>query len=108
MTMPKFLFEASYTAEGVAGVAAKGGTARREAIEQLFDSSGGKLEAFYFAFGHADVYAIGELPDNETAAAIALAINRDGRTTVSTVVLLTPEEIDSAARKTVAYRAPGA
>jgi hypothetical protein len=33
--MPRFLIEASYSSEGVAGVADKGGTARREAVEQL-------------------------------------------------------------------------
>jgi uncharacterized protein with GYD domain len=105
--MPKFLFKASYSPEGVAGVVAKGGSARRDAIKQLVEANGGSLEAFYFAYGDTDVYAIGELPDNETATAIALAINRDGRVTVRTVVLLTPEEVDAAAKRTVDYRPPG-
>lgn len=105
--MPKFLFKASYGPEGVRGVADKGGTARREAVEQLFESNGGALEGFYFAFGDTDVYAFGELPDNETATAIALTINADARTSVTTVVLSTPEEVDSAAKKSVEYRAPG-
>jgi uncharacterized protein with GYD domain len=106
--VPKFLFKASYSPEGAKGVAARGGSARVEAIEKLFESNGGKLETFYFAFGDADVYAIGDLPDNQTAAAIAIAINADGRTTVSTVVLLTPDEIDAATKTEVDYRAPGA
>lgn len=106
--MPKFLFEARYGAEGVRGVAQQGGTGRREAIEQLFQSNGGKLEAFYFAFGETDVYALGELPDNATAAAIAMTINGDGRTTVRTVVLLAPDEVDAASKVSVDYRAPGA
>jgi uncharacterized protein with GYD domain len=106
--VPKFLFKASYSPEGAKGVASRGGSARVEAIEKLFESNGGKLETFYFAFGDADVYAIGDLPDNQTAAAIAIAINADGRTTVSTVVLLTPDEIDAATKTEVGYRAPGA
>jgi uncharacterized protein with GYD domain len=105
--MPKYLFEAFYGPEGVKGVAAKGGSARRDAIEQLFSSSGGSLEGFYFAFGDADVYAFGELPSNETATAVALQITSTGQVKVRTVVLLTPEEVDAAAKASVDYRAPG-
>jgi uncharacterized protein with GYD domain len=106
--MPKFLFKASYSADGARGVADKGGTARRDAIEQLFSSLGGSMEAFYFAFGDADVYVFGDLPDQESAAAVALTVNSDGRASVSTVVLLTAEQLDSAAQRTPDYRAPGA
>jgi hypothetical protein len=48
-----------------------------------------------------------DVPDNESAAAIALAVNTGGGAKVSTVVLLTPEEIDAAAKRSVDYRAPG-
>jgi uncharacterized protein with GYD domain len=106
--MPKFLFEARYSPEGIRGVTDQGGSRRRMAIQRLFEAHDGTLEGFYFAFGDADVYAFGDLPDNETATAIALAINRDGRTMVKTVVLLTPEEVDAAARISVEYFAPGA
>ncbi len=54
------------------------------------------------------VVAIAQLPDNATAAAVSLAITASGAVTSKIVVLLTPEEVDEAARKTVAYRAPGA
>jgi uncharacterized protein with GYD domain len=106
--MPKYLIEASYNTEGVAGVADKGGTARREAVEQAIAASGGKLESFYFAFGDADVYAIVELPSNEAATALALSINRSDTTKIRTIVLLTPEEVDAAAQKIPEYRRPGA
>jgi uncharacterized protein with GYD domain len=105
--MPKYLFKASYTSEGVAGVAKKGGSARRDALQHLFEANGGKLEAFYFAFGETDAYVFGDLPDAETAAAIALAVNRAGAASVSTVVLLTPEEIDGAAKRAIDYIPPG-
>jgi uncharacterized protein with GYD domain len=105
--MPKFLWEASYTSEGVKGVVKNGGSARRKAIEQLVKGLGGKLEGFYFAFGEADVYVIADLPDTTTAAAVGLAVNADGRTRLKTVVLLTPEEVDKAAKTKVDYRAPG-
>lgn len=42
--MPKFLFHASLNAEGVAGVLAEGGTARREVVKNAVESVGGTLE----------------------------------------------------------------
>lgn len=106
--MPMYLIEASYSTEGTRGVADKGGTARREAVEQLIAANGGKMESFYFAFGDADVYVISELPSNEAAAAVALSVNRSGAVKVRTVVLLTPEQVDAAAKMAPEYRPPGA
>jgi uncharacterized protein with GYD domain len=106
--MPKFLFETSYTLDGVKGVQSAGGTSRRDAVAQLAESVGGRLEGFYFAFGEHDAYVIVELPDHESAAAIALTVNAAGGATVRTVVLLTPDEIDAAAKRSVDYRPPGA
>jgi uncharacterized protein with GYD domain len=105
--VPKYLIEAHYTAEGAKGVAKDGGTGRRAAVVKAAESVGGKLESLYFAFGGADVYAVIELPDNVTAAAMSLAVNQGGTVATKTIVLLTPEEMDKAAKKTVAYRAPG-
>ena len=106
--MPKYLIEASYSVEGVQGVQSAGGSSRREAVASLAESVGGRLESFYFAFGDPDVYTIVDLPDNETAAAVALAVNASGGVSVRTVVLLTPEEVDAAAKRSVDYRPPGA
>ena len=106
--MPKFLFEASYTPDGVKGVQTAGGTSRSEAVAQVAESVGGTLEGFYFAFGDSDAYVICDLPDNESAAAVALTVNAAGGATVKTVVLLTPDEVDVAAERSVEYRPPGA
>jgi uncharacterized protein with GYD domain len=105
--MPKFMFEASYTLDGVKGVQSAGGTSRRDAIAALAESVGGTLEGFYFAFGDRDAYVLVDLPDNESAAAIALTVNATGGATVKTVALLTPEEVDAAAKRSVDYRPPG-
>ena len=105
--MPKFLFEASYTLEGARGVQSAGGSSRRDAIAAVAESVGGKLESFYFAFGDPDAYVVVDLPDNESAAAVAIAVNTGGGATTKTVVLLTPEEIDAAAKRSVDYRPPG-
>lgn len=105
--MAKFLVEASYLSEGINGLLKEGGTRRREAVDQLFHSLGGKVEAFYFVFGDRDVVIIGELPDNTAAAALALRVDAAGVTTCKTTVLLTPQEIDVAVTRTVTYRPPG-
>ena len=105
--MPKFLFEASYTSEGVKGIRSAGGSARREIIAQMAESVGGRLESFHFAFGDRDAYVIVELPDNESATAVALTANSSGAVTVETVALLTPEEVDAAAGRSVDYSPPG-
>jgi uncharacterized protein with GYD domain len=106
--MPKYLIEATYTLDGVKGVQSAGGSSRRDAVAQVAESVGGRLESFYFAFGDRDVYTVVDLPDNESAAAVALTVNAAGGAMVRTVVLMTPEEVDSAAKRSVDYRAPGA
>ena len=106
--MPKYLIEASYTNAGVKGVQSAGGSSRRDAVRDAVASAGGTLESFYFAFGDADVYVTADLPDNESAAAVAIGVNASGGATVRTIVLLTPEEVDAAAKRSVDYRAPGA
>jgi uncharacterized protein with GYD domain len=106
--MPKYLFKASYTPTGVAGIQSGGGSARRDAIAQLAESVGGSLESFYFAFGDTDSYVLFDLPDNTAATAVALAVNAAGAATVETIVLVTPEEVDAAAQQSADYRPPGA
>ena len=105
--MPNYLIKANYGPEGVAGLSASGGTARRDAIDEMIGGAGGKLAAFYFAFGDADVYAICELPNDETMAALALSINQSGATMINTAVLMTPEQMDEAAGMALEYRRPG-
>lgn len=105
--MPKFLWQVSYTPEGLQGVLKDGGTGRRAAIDQLVKGLGGTVEVFDYAFGPDDAVVIAELPDHKTAAAIGLAINAQGKAQLKTTVLLTPEEIDAAAKTSVDYRPPG-
>ena len=79
--MPKYLIAANYVGDGVKGLLKEGGTSRRAAAEKAISSVGGKLEAFYYAFGDTDAYVIADL--------------------------LTPEELDQAVKKAPGYRAPG-
>ena len=105
--MPKYMLEAHYSAEGAKGVMKEGGSGRRGAVAKMAEGVGGKLESLYFAFGGVDAFAVVDLPDNVTAAAVALAISQTGAASVKTVVLLTPEDMDQAAKKSVEYRVPG-
>ena len=105
--MPKYLIEARYLSEGINGLLVEGGTQRRAAVDELFQSMGGTVEAFYFAFGDEDVFIIGDLPDNATAAALAIRVNAAGMAACKTTVLLTPQEIDEAVTKSGTYRPPG-
>jgi len=105
--MAKYLAQFSYTKDGLQGVLKEGGTKRREATEQLVKAMGGKLEAYYFAFGDCDGIAIFEGPDNINAAAVSMVVNASGAVNVKTTVLLTPEEVDKAVKMGVPYRAPG-
>lgn len=105
--MAKYMWTGSYSTEGTQGILAKGGSARKAAIEKLFASVGGKLEAIYFTFGSDDVFVIVEAPDNVTAAAVALTVAASGAAKGKLTVLLTPEEIDQAAKKAPVYQPPG-
>ena len=104
--MPKFLVEASYSAEGIKGLNAEGGSARVAATKALIESLGGTLECFYFAFGETDAFIIVDLPDNVTVAAAQMAVNGSGTISSRTVVLLTPSEMDEAAKRDVAFHPP--
>jgi uncharacterized protein with GYD domain len=107
-TVAKYLIRASYTHDGLQGLLKEGGTGRRVAIEKLTADIGGHLEAFYFAFGDDDVFAIVDAPDDVSVAAVSLMINAAGAATCKVTPLLTPEDIDAATKVTVGYRAPGA
>ena len=105
--MPKYLITANYSPEGVEGVKSKGGSSRRDAVAHAVEGLGGKLESFHFAFGEEDAYVIVDMPDNEGVAAVALTVNSAAGAHMNTTVLLTPEEVDEAAQRSVEYTPPG-
>jgi uncharacterized protein with GYD domain len=105
--MPRYMLIGSYTAEGAKGVLKEGGTGRRDAARAAIESAGGTLESFYLGFGTDDYYVTADLPDHAAAAAAALTVAASGTSRARTIVLLTPEEIDEAAKRTVTFRPPG-
>ncbi|HEX9724408.1 MAG TPA: GYD domain-containing protein [Vicinamibacteria bacterium] len=105
--MAKYLIRASYTQEGLKGLIKDGGSKRVRAVEEAMKSVGAKLESLYFALGEDDVYAIVDAPDIETASALSMATNASGAVHLKTTVLLTPQQVDAAVKKSVAYTPPG-
>ena len=84
---------------------AEGGVERRRARRR--EERRRKVDAFYFAFGEHDVYAVIDAPDNVSVAAASLTIGASGAVQTKTVVLLTPEDVDQAAKKAGSYQPPG-
>jgi uncharacterized protein with GYD domain len=107
-TMPKFLIEAAYTAEGLRGLQKDKATGRKQAVTKLVESLEGKVEALYYALGERDIVIIADLPDAVSAAALGLAVSVTGLVRTKTTELLTVEETDRALAKKASYRAPGA
>jgi uncharacterized protein with GYD domain len=105
--MPKFLISANYTHEGMKGVREKGAKSRLDAVSAAVEGLGGRLESFHFAFGDTDAYVIVDMPDDESAAAIALSVSASGAVTMSTTKLLTIEQVDEALGRGVKYSPPG-
>lgn len=106
--MAKFMISASYSQEGIKGVIASGGSSRVAVVSSLAEAVGGSVESFYFSFGGDDVVAIVDLPDNASAASIAMAVGASGAlSSYTTTPLLTAEEIDAAASSTPGYQPPG-
>ena len=107
--MPKYLVEGRYTSDGLTGLAREGVLQRRGDIAKTIESAGGKLEAFYFAFGDADFYIIFDVPDNISAAALSVVANQSGYVTSKIIVLMTADEMDQAINKamTVHFLPPG-
>ena len=105
--MAKYLFHASYSPEGIKGLQRDKGSGRRQAVQQLLESCGGKLESMYYALGEDDVVIIADLPDNVAASALSLTVSATGLVRVRTTALMTVEETDRAVAATAKYRAPG-
>ncbi len=105
--MPKCLMHVNYVGDGVKGLLKDGGSKRRTVVEKAVTSMSGTIESFYYAFGDTDLYLIAEFPDHASIAATVLTVTSTGTVTIKTTVLLTPEELDEAAKKTPLYTPPG-
>jgi uncharacterized protein with GYD domain len=105
--MPKYLFQATYTADGIKGLEKDKASGRKAALSEAVEALGGKLEAFYLAFGEHDWVLLADLPDNASATAFSLTVSKSGHLRTTTTPLLSVEEADKALKKKISFRAPG-
>jgi len=94
--MPRFLHQISYTTEAMAQLIAHPQD-RFEAVRAPIEKLGGKVMNSYFAFGQYDAVLITEMPDNVSAAAIALAFAAGGslRNCQTTALMSTAEGLEA-------------
>lgn len=105
--MAKYMVKARYAAEGARGLLKDGGSARVASVTKAVKKIGGKVEAFYFAYGPADAIVIVDVPDETAGLALSLAVNASGTVTAEMVPLITAKQMDDAAKMSVSYKAPG-
>jgi uncharacterized protein with GYD domain len=77
-------------------------------VQKLLEGLGGKLESFYFSYGEHDAIGIVDVPDVASGLALSIAVNASGAVRLSTIPLISPEEMDVACKRPVTYKAPGA
>ena|SRR6185436_10215821 len=105
--MAKFLIEASYSAEGMKGLQRDKGAGRTAAIKSALKAVDGQLECVYWCLGERDVILIADLPDTQSACALATTVSASGLVRTKTTPLLSADELDRALNKNIAYQPPG-
>jgi uncharacterized protein with GYD domain len=105
--MAKYLFQASYAAEGIKGLEEDKASGRKAALSKAVETLGGKLEALYLAFGAYDWVILADLPDNASTTAFSLAVSGSGLLRVTTTSLVSVEEMDMALQRKPTFQAPG-
>jgi uncharacterized protein with GYD domain len=106
--MPKYLIQATYTAEGLKGLVADTASGRKAAVQAAMKAVKGKIDSMYFSFGADDVFLVVDAPDNIAIASLSLNAGASGLVNIRVTPLLTVEEVDQALALPNKYRAPGA
>ena len=105
--MPKYLFQGTYTADGIKGLEKDKASGRAAALRSALEALEGRLEGFYLAFGEHDSVLLADLPDNASATAFTLTVSKSGLVRTTTTPLVSVEEADKALEKKISFRAPG-
>ncbi len=97
--MPHYLTQVAYSREGWQALLAQPQD-RIEAVRPAVEKLGGKIKSAWFAFGEYDIIVITEMPDNASAAGIAMAFAGGGACkSVQTTPLMSTEEALQALKK---------
>jgi uncharacterized protein with GYD domain len=106
--MAKYLLQVKYNADGLRGLAKEGAANRVEYIKQFAAGFGGTVESFNFALGEYDAYLVIDVDDASDITAASIAAGMGGSVSITTVALLTADQVDAAIAKIGDYRPPGA
>ena len=90
--MPTFVTLAKWTDEGARNI--KDSPKRRMAFEDRITTMGGKVKDAYLVMGEYDLVIVTELPDDETAAKLALGTAMQGNVRTVTMRAFGREEMD--------------
>ena len=106
------MIQGSYTKESWAAMV-NAPEDRSIQARRLVENVGGTLETFYWSFGADDFLAIADLPGDEAAGAISLAVSSSGTgTNVRTTKLISVEDgiamLLKAKQASAGYSKPGA
>ncbi len=88
--MPTYITLVRYTQEGAQKM--KESPARLDAAKELFKAMGAELKAYYLTMGQYDAVVIGEAPNDETVAKLALTIGAAGALRTETLRAFTEDE----------------
>ena len=106
--MSFYMVQASYSVTATAAMI-KNPQDRGAAVKPLIERMGGKLHGAWLSFGEYDIVVIAEVPDNVSAAALAMAVGASGgMSAYRTTPLLTMAESIEAMSKAggVKYKPP--
>ena len=88
--MAKYISLVKYTAKGIENV--KESPNRLDAVKQLCESMGAKVEGFYLTMGRYDIIMITDAPNPETVAKIVLTVSSGGAVSTETLPAFPEEE----------------
>ena len=107
--MASYLFRFSYTPDSWAALIDHPED-RRETLATTLFGFGGQLQGFWYSFGEHDGYALAELPDNVSAAAVLASVSSTGSFLhLDANVLISAEDMVEALGRAQAfgYKRPG-
>ena len=88
--MAKYISLVKYTAKGIENI--KESPNRLDAVKQLCESMGAKVEGFYLTMGRYDIILIVDAPNPETVAKIVLTAASGGAVSTETLPAFPEEE----------------
>jgi uncharacterized protein with GYD domain len=95
--MPSYIVLMKLTEQGAKDI--KQAPARVEAGIKGMEAMGGKVTGFYVVMGDYDYVAVGEAPNDETAATFALALGSLGNVKTTTLRAFTKDEFAALVKK---------